>query len=207
MAIICRDRRAFLAFASILVLTLTACEQAREKNSAQSTTQSTTTVADAFLITADSIGPAILGTAPSALSARLKIIRDTLEIVFEDMTDSVLVLGFSGDTIRAGIDSGRINRLTVTSPRFRTADSISVGTPITRFLSEPGVYVWASEGQATLWSPSHCGMGFRLFDGTNPYPPAGLGDSADSLGVARLRELPKTTQVGEISVYGCKQSR
>jgi hypothetical protein len=207
MAIICGDRRAFLAFASVLVLTLTACEQTQEKNSAQSTTQSAPTVADAFLITTDSIGPAILGTARSAISPRLKIIRDTLEIVFEDITDSVLVLGFSGDTIRAGIDSGRVNRLTVTSLRFRTADSISVGAPITRFLSEPGAYVWASEGQATLWSPSHCGIGFRLFDGTNPYPPAGLGDSADSLGVARLRELPTTTRVGEISVYGCKQSR
>src|SRR5258706_6282640 len=135
MAIICKDSRAFLVFASILVLTLTACERAREKNSAQSTTQSASTVANAFLITTDSIGPAILGTAPSALSARLKIIRDTLEMDFEDMTDSVLVLGFSGDTIRAGIDSGRINRLTVTSPRFRTADSIGVSTLISRFLS------------------------------------------------------------------------
>ena len=201
------DARTRLALAGILVLTL-ACEQAREKSSPVSTTiQSTVPVRNEFLITTDSIGPAILGTARSALSPKLTIIRDTLEIVFEDMTDSVLVLRVSGDTIRAGIDSGRINRLTVTSPRFRTADSISVGTPIIRFLSEPGVYVWASEGQATLWSPSHCGMGFRLFDGTSGYPPAGLGDSADSLGVARLRELPKTTQVGEISVYGCKQSR
>src|SRR4051812_48970444 len=134
MAIMRGGRRTRLALAGVLALTL-ACEQAREKSSPESTAiKASVPVRNEFLITTDSIGPAILGSTRSTLSPRLKIVRDTLEIVFEDMTDSVLVLGFSGDTIRAGIDSGRVNRLTVTSPRFRTADSISVGTPITRFL-------------------------------------------------------------------------
>jgi hypothetical protein len=120
------------------------------------------------------------------------------------MTEPVLVLSFAGDTIRAGLDSGRIYRLSVRSPRFRTADSISVGTPITRFLSEPDVYALASEGQATLWSPSHCGMGFHLQTAEGEEGPDGLGDYRDSLGVARLRLLTKTTKVGEITVLGCK---
>jgi len=191
----------------VLFLTLVACEQRSEKPVAERTPQSTTAGTDEFLITSDSIGPAILGIAPSGLSPRLKVVRDTQEIVFEDMGDSVLVLSISGDTIRAGVDSGRVFRLTVRSPKFRTSDSISVGTTITRFLSETGAYVIAGEGQATLWSPSHCGMGFRLYDAAGKDPPDGLGDSRDSLGVAQLRRLPRTTKVGQIDVFGCKGSQ
>jgi len=127
----------------------------------------------------------------------------------EGIPESIAVLLVGGDTIRAAIDSGRIYRFSVRSARFRTADSLGAGTPLSRLLSEAGVYATTGEGAVFVWSASRCGLGFRLWDPTAAremaWDPGGLGDAPDSVGVAQLRLLPQSTTLGEVIVVGCRQ--
>jgi hypothetical protein len=192
---------------AVLLLVLAACERTSAKDAEPGTVQSAQVASNDALLTGDSVGPAIVGVAPSALSPRIKVIRDTIEEGMEGIPETIAVLLVAGDTIRAAIDSGRIYRFSVTSARFRTADSLGAGTPLSRLLSEPGIYAMTGEGAVFVWSASRCGLGFRLWDPADreaPWDPSGLGDAPDSVGVAQLRRLPQTTTVGEVIVVGCR---
>ena len=193
-----------------LLLVLPACERTSAKDAGPpSTVEHAQIASNDALLTGDSVGPAIVGVARSALSPRVKVIRDTVEEGMEGIPESIAILSLAGDTIRAAIDSGRIYRFSVSSARFRTADSLGVGTPISRLVSEPGIYAMTGEGAVFVWSAKRCGIGFRLWDPTAPremaWDPGGLGDAPDSVGVAQLRRLPESTTVGEVIVVGCRQ--
>jgi hypothetical protein len=193
---------------NVLLLMLAACGRTSAKDAEPSTVQSAQIASDDALLTGDSVGPAIVGVAPSALSPRIKVIRDTIEEGMEGIPESIAILLVAGDTIRAAIDSGRIYRFSVTSARFRTTDSLGVGTPLSRLLSEPGIYAMTGEGAVFVWSASRCGLGFRLWDVADreaAWDPGRLGDAPDSVGVAELRRLPQSTTVGEVIVVGCQQ--
>ena len=199
------------SLAVILVLVaLLACEGTQVKDGNSGTVPSPKTIAET-LITGDSVGPAVVGVALSALSPRIKVIRDTIEGGIEDIPERIAVLLVAGDTIRAAIDSGRIYRYSVTSPRFRTTDSVGPGTPLSRLLSDPGVYALTGEGAVFLWPPSRCGIRFQLWDpALEPearWDVEGLGDAPDSVGIERLRQLPKSTAVGEVIVVGCRREK
>jgi hypothetical protein len=188
---------------------LAACERTSAKDAERSRVQSSQMAFDDALLTGDSVGPAIVGVGRSALSPRIKVIRDTIEEGMEGIPETIAILLVAGDTVRAAIDSGRIYRFNVTSARFRTADSLGVGTPLSRLLSEPGIYAMTGEGAVFVWSDKRCGLGFRLWDPSAEremaWDPGGLGDSPDSVGVTELRRLPQSTTVGEVIVVGCRQ--
>ena len=194
---------------AVLLLMLAACDRTSAEDAEPSTVQTAQIASDDALLTGDSVGPAIVGVARSALSPRIKVIRDTIEEGMEGIPETIAILLVAGDTIRAAIDSGRIYRFSVTSARFRTADSLGTGTPLSRLLSEPGIYAMTGEGAVFVWSANRCGLGFRLWDPSADremaWDPGGLGDAPDSVGVAQLRRLPQSTTVGEVIVVGCRQ--
>lgn len=152
------------------------------------------------LITGDSVGPVpAVGTRADVAQAA-RVVRDTVEEGQEAIPESVAVLAVHGDTVRAVIDSGRVYRLSVTSERFRTADSLGPGTLLLRLLREPGVHAFTGEGAVYIQLPRHCGLSFRLAD-AGP-----LGDAPDSVGVDALRTIPPQTPVSEVLVLGCRRA-
>jgi hypothetical protein len=116
----------------------------------------------------------------------------------EAIPESVAVLVVRGDTVRAVHDGGRIVRLEVRTPTFRTADSLGVGTTLARLLREPGVSAVGGEGALFVVVPRHCGVSFGLAEAGE------LGDApTDSIVPAQLRQLPRDTRVSEVLVFGC----
>lgn len=157
-------------------------------------------VVDAQL-SGERVGPVPVSASPAALARYARVVRDTEELGMEAIPESVAVLVVRGDTVRAVHDSGRIVRLGVSTPAFRTADSLGVGTTLARLLRETGVYAVGGEGAVFVILPRHCGMSFRLADA------GGLGDApTDSIVPAQLRQLPPATRVSEVLVFGCARS-
>ena len=150
-----------------------------------------------ILITGDSIGPVPARGTAAQLRRASQVVRDTVEEGIEAVPESIIVISVRGDTVRAAMDSGRAYRLSVTSPRFRTADSIGPGTSLSRLLRDPRVFALTGEGEAWVALPTHCGLRCALNDAGS------LGDRSDSVGVKELRTLPPATSVREVLAFGC----
>jgi hypothetical protein len=188
-----------LSTSALLALTLFACEKPATKSAIPVVSRSPAVLSNDNLLTGDSVGSAIVGVTQAALSSRVHFVRDTIELGMEAIPESIAVVVVGADTIRGAIDSGRIYRFSVESERFRTVDSLGVGSTLARFLSEPGLYAITGEGAVFLQSPRHCGLSFRLAEAGE------LGDAPDSVGFAELLRLPPTTPIAEILVLGCKR--
>ena len=163
---------------------------------------STALRAAAAPLSGERVGPIPVSASPAALARYARVVRDTEELGMEAIPESVVVLVVRGDTVRAVHDSGRIYRLGVNTPSFRTSDSLGVGTTLARLLKEPGVYAVGGEGAVFVVDPRRCGMSFRLAES------GGLGDApSDSITSAQLRQLPPETRVSEVLVFGCGQPK
>lgn len=154
-----------------------------------------------ILLSGDSIGPVPSGVTRLALSRFATIARDTVEEGLEAIPESVTVVVVAGDTLRVAVDGGRAYRLSVSSPRFRTTDSLGPGIPLARLLREPGLFALTGEGAVYVQSPRHCGLSFHLSES------GALADSPDSVGAAALRTLPARTTVDAVSAFGCRRAR
>jgi hypothetical protein len=153
-----------------------------------------------LLITGDSVAGVSVRSSHAVLARVARIVRDTVEEGIEAIPESIAVLVVRGDTLRAVIDSGRVYRLTVTSPRFRTSDSLGVGTSLARLLRLPNAFALTGEGAVWLQAPSHCGIAFHLSDSGT------LAEGPDSVGTRQLQTLPASTVAEEIIVVGCATS-
>ena len=108
----------------------------------------------------------------------------------------VLAVAFGMDTIEAEVDSGRVWRIVLSQPRFRTIDSLGVGTSIARLLALPGVHGVIGEGALYLASPVHCGVSFRVTDPVDDSP-------ASDWTLPMLKRLPAATVVTAVLISGC----
>ncbi len=144
----------------------------------------------------EGIGLLRIGTTVDSVRQKCNVARDTTLIAGEGMPARKLTVMFSRDTAEAEIVNGRVWRISVLSPRFRTADSLGVGTSGARLLQLKNPRGMTGEGEFFVASPEHCGMSFRLADAG----PGGYRGDLDSAGLARL---PKSTVVSEVLIFGC----
>ena len=100
---------------------------------------------------------------------------------------SVIDVRIGSDTVRAFARQGRIEWLEITSPRFRTSDSIGVGSSAAAILDFPDVTGGPGDGTDTyaVWSKSgaHCGLTFWLDGRTAAMLNAARGDRLRLLGM------------------------
>lgn len=192
---------------SVAALTLAAACDARPNPRADTTTTVAThavtvprsTAESSILVTDDSVGSLPLLSRRSELSRYLRIVRDTTEAAEEDMTNQIVVGVLGVDTVRVVVDEeGKVYWYILRSPRFRTRDSLGVSTSLGQLVTIPGVYAKSHESQSWIKVPRHCGLSFTMENDL------GL-DSPDSVGVARLSQMPKGTRVSEVAVYGCRK--
>jgi hypothetical protein len=113
------------------------------------------------------------------------------------MPARIATVDVGGETVEAEIVDDKVWRLAVSSPRFRTSDSLGVGTPLARLLELREPHGGMGEGALYFLSPAHCGLSFRLSE-NRPLPPSGQEWNA-----AALMRLPPTTKVTTVLARGC----
>jgi hypothetical protein len=133
-------------------------------------------------------------------------LRDTLverEDLFGTTRQMASVMEVAGEPVLIYRASGVIYQIVVQSPKFRTADSLGVGTSVRRLLDKPELSVVVSgqyQGPFVLaWHGSECGLGYSL---TRP-----TYDRRDRVGVPipieRLRVWPAGTSVRRVIIGFC----
>ena len=156
------------------------------------------------LLTDGGVGKVRIGTRVDSLESQCRVLKDALQPGPEGTTERRVTVGFAEDSLEAEIVDDRVWRLDITSPRFRTADSLAVGSTLGDLLKHGGARGAVGEGRFFVLSPNHCGLSFELAGGI----PAGKSRSWDQ---KELSSLPLTTRVKRIVVVrpdeSCRASR
>jgi hypothetical protein len=140
-------------------------------------------------LTGDGIGSLRVGTTVEDIARICRILRDTIGLGTEGQQERTILVDLSRDSVAAVVSAGRVWRVHVQSPAFRTADSLGVGTPVEAFRHRRPE-ILTGEGNVYLRLPSHCGLSFRLRDV--------VAGRASSLG-----QLPDSAVVDEVLAVGC----
>jgi hypothetical protein len=147
-------------------------------------------------ITGNGIGDLRVGMTPDAVRAKCVVLRDTTRLATEGQLARMIAVAFPKDTVEAEIVNGRVWRIEVLSPRFQTADSLGVGTPLRHLLALRNPRGLTGEGQLFVVSPEQCGLSFRLSDN-------GSSVRTQDWDRAALGRLPSKTVVDKILIVGC----
>ena len=113
------------------------------------------------LLTDSSAGSVQLGNRVESIRARCPGARDSTGTQ-EGMPTSSLVVPVGADTIAVSIVEGRAWRLAVLTRGLRTADSLGIGTSLTRLLQLPGARAITGEGRTFVVAERPCGLSFEL---------------------------------------------
>jgi hypothetical protein len=109
------------------------------------------------------VGDFRVGATVEDVRARCDVVLDTLlQAGAEGMPEQRLAVTIGADTVQATIVSGRVWRIEVRSPRFRTRDSLGVGSTVADLKKQPLEYLGFGEGGPFVALPAHCGMSFSL---------------------------------------------
>ncbi len=148
------------------------------------------------VLSEEGIGEVRIGATVESVRQKCHVVRDTTVLDSEAMPQRELIVALSRDTVEAEIVNGRVWRIVVLSQRLRTADSLGVGTPLAKFLRLRNPRSMIGEGEVFLATRDHCGMSFRLGN-------AGDALYRGELDRAGLAQLPKSTVVSEVLIFGC----
>jgi hypothetical protein len=145
----------------------------------------------------DGIGALRLGASVEVVKRTCRVLRDTTVTGPEGMPARKLAVEIAGETVEAEIVDNKVWRISVKSPRFRTADSLGVGTPLSHLLQLEGARGMMGEGALYFATSAHCGMSFRLSE-NRPLDPSGDWNKS------ALARLPASTKVTEVLIFGCQ---
>jgi hypothetical protein len=144
-------------------------------------------------VTGEGIGALRVGAPVEDVARQCRVVRDATAPGPEGMPERRIVVAIGRDSVSAVVDSGRVWRLHVRTPAFRTADSLGVGTTGPT-LRRPGARVLAGEGAVFVTLPSHCGLSFRL-------------RGVEFGRVTRPAQIPDTAVVEDVLAFGCLAGR
>jgi hypothetical protein len=154
-----------------------------------SVTGSTCGVDQRTALTGDGIGGLRVGARVEDVARTCRVLRDTTGLGIEGQQERTILVDLGRDSVAAVVSAGRVWRVHVQRPAFRTTDSLGIGTPVGAFRHR-GPEVLMGEGNVFLRLPSHCGLSFRLRDVV-----AGRASS--------LEQLPDSVAVDEVLAIGC----
>ncbi|NUO64717.1 MAG: hypothetical protein HOQ11_01295 [Gemmatimonadaceae bacterium] len=143
---------------------------------------------------ADSVLHVCPGTRDSTVDYRNMETADTARMLFVPVG--------ARDTVRVTIEpyEQRVGAIAVRSGPFRTADSLGIGTPITRWRGIAGVRVLYGDhsDDGAMVVPHHCGLIFAISGGDVP-PADRTADAKTLVG------WPDTVRITEIIVGPCSR--
>ena len=140
-----------------------------------------------------------IGASVASVKANCRVLEDSTFAGLEGMPERILLVQIATDTLVAEVDSGRVFRIDVESPRFMTRDSLRVGTRLSRLLADTTAHALIGEGTYYVVMHSHCGLSFAL-------PHIQAPDSPGELDGPSLRRLPDTLAVRQVLVVGCESA-
>lgn len=142
-------------------------------------------------VLADSgIGALRIGATVAEIRSRCMVLTDSVYPGPEGQPERRLAVVTGSVNTAAAIVDDRVWRIYVASPRFRTADSLGVGTTVEQLRSPHGRLA-RGEGTFVL-RPDHCGLSFQLAGGVPP--------NAETLDA-----VPDSVRVERVLVIGCAQ--
>jgi hypothetical protein len=145
----------------------------------------------------DGIGVLRVGTSLDAVRTNCTVIS---ERTGANDVPVIAMVDLGRDTAAVEFLNGVLQRITLHHQAYRTADSLGVGTHITRLLAMRGVTGITDRGKLYAVSPAYCGLRFMLVNPA-PAPP-----SAQS-GRAALRRLEGEVRVLELEIAPCMRRR
>jgi hypothetical protein len=153
---------------------------------------------DQYTIRESGVGAMEIGDAQDAFRTRCIVLSDSTAADPGDGTvRGTVVVGVNGVPVEVQIADGRVYRVTVSNPLFRTADGMGPGVSFVRLLDWPGAVVLEGEHDLSVVVNAHCGLYFRI---TKPAtPPQSLALWADV-----VRAMPPDTPVERVVVRGCR---
>lgn len=160
-----------------------------QQGATTSATGSTCGVDARTALTGDGIGRLRVGAPVEDVARTCRILRDTTMLGTEGQPERTILVDLGRDSVAAVVSAGRVWRVHVQGPAFRTADSLGIGTPVGAFRHR-GPEILIGEGNVFLRLPSHCGLSFRLRD-------VAPGRASS------LQQLPDSAVVDEVLAIGC----
>jgi hypothetical protein len=146
-------------------------------------------VRQSSVVTGAGIGDLRIGTPVDRLRAECRVTRDTtMERSFEGMPERRITVALNGEAVAATIVEDRVWRIEVQTPRFRTADSLGVGSRARDLKRGPATLATGDRGVFVV-RQDHCGLSFQLAG-----IPPGRGDWA---------RIPDSTPVALVLIFGC----
>ena len=148
------------------------------------------------VIAEQGIGKLRIGMSVDSLNKQCPVLRDTIQPGPEGTTERRVTVAFAPDVVDAEIVDGKVWRIDVESPAFRTADSLGVGSSVAEVLRRDDPNGGVGEGAFFLISKKHCGLSYQLSGGI----PAGANRRWDK---AALATLPASMEVNKVLVFAC----
>lgn len=152
---------------------------------------------DEYTIRDTGIGAVVVDDPQSELRTRCVVLADSTATDGTDgMVRGTVVVGVNGTPMSVQIAEGKVYRVTVTDPQFRTLDGLGPGTPVAGMLDLPGAVVLEGEHDLSVVVNAHCGLYFRI---TKPATlPANAARWSDV-----VRAMPQGTPVERVVVHSC----
>jgi hypothetical protein len=148
------------------------------------------------VITGEGIGELKKGRKVADVKAVCETESDAEELGPEGMKERVLVVRVAGESVRAIVTNDKIWRIEISSPLYRTDDSLGVDTPLRKIARMRGAQFFPGEGGVYGFVPEHCGISFRF---SVPLRPPKAGNwTAESIDKAH-----GDASVGRILLTGC----
>jgi hypothetical protein len=142
-------------------------------------------------LTGNGIGALRIGATAEQVHKQCDVIRDTtLQFGAEGMPERRIAVRLGRDTVEGTVVNDKVWRVEVLSPRFRTEDSLGVGSTAGKIRQQPVQYLGYGEGGPFISLPKHCGLSFEL---------AGVKGFARS-----WNQVPNTATVRKVLVLGCR---
>lgn len=135
------------------------------------------------------IGALTIGATVAEVRGRCMVLSDSLEPGPEGQSERRLVVVTGAVNTAAAIVDDRVWRIYVATPRFRTTDSLGVGSTVRELRGAPAVLA-RGEGTFVL-RRDHCGLSFQLARGVPP-------------GARTLDAVPDSVRVERVLVIGCR---
>jgi hypothetical protein len=141
------------------------------------------------VLTGEGVGELRVGRTVAEIREACAVLADSTNPQGpEGMPHRLLLVEAGPDVLVAEIQDDRVFRVSVDTPRFRTADGLGVATTVAELLDLPGVRTASGEGRLFALSPSHCGLSFAL---------------GVDRGGTELDDLPVTAEVERVLAVGC----
>jgi hypothetical protein len=140
-------------------------------------------------LTGSGVGALRIGATVAEIRRKCLVVSDTtLAQGNEGMPERRLTALVGSETTTATIVDDRVWRIEINSPRFRTTDSLGVGSTV-RDLRGPEASLALGEGAYVL-RKDHCGLSFHLTSAVGAFG-------------KQLAAVPDSTQVRRVLVTGC----